>query len=434
MNPTFQLVLDPLVDAAIHDAGRDTADALAASLPADDKQFLAAFRRAVRLEPNDADYYYMLGDALARLGRHQEAVPALREAIQMSPADGSYRLALGAALWRLGRYEEAAQALGEAVRLRAEDSASLAALGATLAALARHRDAVRVLHQAIRREGRHASAYNNLGAALWGMARRADALLAFRRACQLEPARTELQRNLARALSASGRADEAMACLREAIRRGGDDAELQLDLAELLYAAGRHADARAALDEALRLDPAGLRRRPAGQEIASALRLKELRAELSTETRAGAAAPALSALLAVLHALARALRALAPPRGGVGAVLWYLGLAAATRLAWCLVPPYFDYYVLKDRVAEVAGAPLTEDADVQERLRHAVGEQGLESLVREENCQIETRPKLRTIRCEYEQPIEIIPGLQRRLRFRFSVERPFLAPEQTIFF
>ena len=64
---------------------------------------------------------------------------------------------------------------------------------------------------------------------------------------------------------------------------------------------------------------------------------------------------------------------------------------------------------------------------------HAVREQGLDALVRAENCQIETRPKWRTIRCEYEHPIEIIPGRPRRLLFRFSVERPFLASEKTIF-
>jgi hypothetical protein len=114
--------------------------------------------------------------------------------------------------------------------------------------------------------------------------------------------------------------------------------------------------------------------------------------------------------------------------------LWYVGLAAGVRVAWCLAPPYFDYYVFKDRVAEVAGAPVAEDADVEERLLHAVREQGLEALVRAEDCQIETRPKWRTIRCAYEHPIEIIPGLERRLHFRFSVERPFLASEKTIFF
>lgn len=85
-------------------------EALAAKEGLTDKQALAAFRKAVRLEPADPDYYYILGDALAQLGRHGEALPALEEAIRLSPEDPAYRYALGATLWTMRRYEEAASA------------------------------------------------------------------------------------------------------------------------------------------------------------------------------------------------------------------------------------------------------------------------------------------------------------------------------------
>jgi Flp pilus assembly protein TadD len=431
MPPDFQLLLDPPPDTLLEEAQRETAESLRPTHGWDDKQFLAAFRRAVRLEPNDPDYYFMLGDALARLGRDQEAVPALREAILMSPADATYRHALGVALWRLGRNEEAAQALGEASRQRPDDAASWVALGAALAALGRNREAVRALHQAIRHEGRHASAYSNLGAALWGLSRRADALQAFRRACQLEPRRAELHRNLARALAAGGRDAEARAALRTAIQLRRDDPALHLDLAELLFAGGSRAEARTALQQALVLDPGCLRDRPASQEAQAALRLEELRAELSPETGAGSLG--WRAVHSVFDGLGRSWRRIAPRQGALGTAFWLVTLAAVARLAFCLLPPYFDYYLLKDRLAEVAGAPLDEDSLVQERLDHAVREQGLESVVRADQCQIETRPRWRTIRCEYEQPVEIVPGLRHRLRFELSVEKPFLAPEKTIF-
>jgi hypothetical protein len=89
---------------------------------------------------------------------------------------------------------------------------------------------------------------------------------------------------------------------------------------------------------------------------------------------------------------------------------------------------------LRGHADALAGAPVAEDAEVHERLMHAVREQGLEAMVREEHCRIETRPQWRAIQCEYEHPVELIPGYQRRLRFQLSVERPYLAPEKTLYF
>lgn len=59
---------------------------------------LAAFRRALQIDPSDPDYHYILGSACLRLGRATEAVAAFREALSLQPADATYRRALGAAL------------------------------------------------------------------------------------------------------------------------------------------------------------------------------------------------------------------------------------------------------------------------------------------------------------------------------------------------
>ena len=99
--PAFRLLLDPAEDTPEQQSAGVTALALRNSRASDDKEFLAAFRRAVHLEPNDPDYHYILGDALSRLERHREALPALREAVLMSPSDAAYHYALGVVLWNL---------------------------------------------------------------------------------------------------------------------------------------------------------------------------------------------------------------------------------------------------------------------------------------------------------------------------------------------
>jgi len=346
MNPAFRLLLAPPEDAAQGEAGRSVAFALRDSEPSDSKEFLAAFRRAVHLEPNDPDYYYILGDALARLGRHREALPALREAIQMSPADATYHHALGATLWNLGCHEDASRALGEAARLRPDDLPTLCALGAVFVARGRHREAVRTLHRALRLQNGHAASHSNLGAALWGLGRRSDALRALQRAVQLEPAQPELRRNLAQALLTSGRTEEALASMRQALRLRSEDPEIQLDLAETLAACGRTAEAQGAFDEALRLDPGCLQRRPASREIHDAMRLAHLRTGLSPEAP-GPFSLARNAAFALLFALGGALGRLAPVPSTLGAGLWYFCLAGTVYSAWLVGPPYFDYFLLR---------------------------------------------------------------------------------------
>jgi hypothetical protein len=76
MAPDFQLLLDPPPDTLLEEAQRETAESLRPAQGWDDKQFLAAFRRAVRLEPNDPDYYFMLGE------HPVEIVPGLRHRLR----------------------------------------------------------------------------------------------------------------------------------------------------------------------------------------------------------------------------------------------------------------------------------------------------------------------------------------------------------------
>jgi tetratricopeptide (TPR) repeat protein len=295
-------------------------------------------------------------------------------------------------------------------------------------------EAAGALQRALRLDGERSAPYGNLGAALWGLGRRADALRALERAVQIEPSRLELRRNLAQAQLAADQPEAAIASLRQALRLR-PDAESHLDLADALHASGREAEAKDRVDAALRLDPGCLRDRPATRERHDAMRIADMRNELSLEARRadGSFSKAWRPALAVLSPLVRAFRRVHPRRGAPGTFLSYVGLAALVYSGWLFAPPYVDYFILKDRLAEIAGAPLEDDAEVRERLLHAVRDRGLEAQVREENCHIETRPRWRIIQCEYAVPIRFMPGIEHQLRFHLRVEKPYLTPGKTIF-
>ena len=82
---------------------------------------IAAFRRAVLLNPNSAAAHSHLSRGFAFAGRFDEAIEHGREAIRLSPLDPEMALFLGAiavAHFAAGRYAEAVQHTTQALRLR----------------------------------------------------------------------------------------------------------------------------------------------------------------------------------------------------------------------------------------------------------------------------------------------------------------------------
>lgn len=101
VSPAFQLRLHPLGGPRDSSGGTPNPET---SLPPsaagiDDKDALRLFRQAARLEPNDADYHYIMGLGLARAGRGADAAAAFREAVSLHRADPDYFQAYGSVLW-----------------------------------------------------------------------------------------------------------------------------------------------------------------------------------------------------------------------------------------------------------------------------------------------------------------------------------------------
>jgi TolB-like protein/DNA-binding SARP family transcriptional activator len=109
---------------------------------------LAAFRRAVRLNPNSAAAQSHLSRGLAFAGQDDEAIEHGENAIRLSPLDPEMALFLGAigvAHYVVGRFAAAAQYTGEALRLRPGFQGAQRLRCASLAQMGRLDDARRLL-------------------------------------------------------------------------------------------------------------------------------------------------------------------------------------------------------------------------------------------------------------------------------------------------
>jgi predicted O-linked N-acetylglucosamine transferase (SPINDLY family) len=169
---------------------------------------------AVRPDPN---VFNNLGNALAELGRTDDAVAAFRQALAARPdfAEASYNL--GSVLQEAGQFDEAIQAYQNALKARPHLPEAHVNLGNILGDRERNSEAIDHYLQALSLRPDFDSAHYNLGNALQKLGRLDDAVAAYQRAIKLRPDFLLAYNFLGNALRTMGRLDEAIAVSRRAI-------------------------------------------------------------------------------------------------------------------------------------------------------------------------------------------------------------------------
>ena len=212
--------------------------------------------------PHDARVMTALGNALARLGRVEEALAAVSEAVRLDPRDPVSRAAQGGLLMQLGRPAEAipqlevAEALIEG-RTGWTDLDTMRIvqvnLGWAYAAVGRNTDALKVLREAAADD--NVSALNNLGSVLGRVGQWEDAQRVLERAQQRDPEDPNVQSNLGWVYANLGRLAEADALLEHAILQQPNEASAHGNLGWVRLRAGDPDGAVHALEMALLLQP-----------------------------------------------------------------------------------------------------------------------------------------------------------------------------------
>ncbi len=370
-------------------------DGTEASPPANEEA-LGAFRQAAWLHPEEADYHYILGEALLRGRRFTEAVAAFEEATRRRPGDAQYQLGLGTALHAVRRYGEAVSAFREAVRLAPRDGRAHGGLGVCLVALGQEGEGIRAL----------------------------------REAAAVAPADVAGLFNLGLALVLAHQAGEALAPLQQATLLAPGDALARAELGGALHLLGRHVEAHATFGEVLRLNPRCLDSRQclkAAYDASSIAALKEGMRDDLPQTRSSG-----SWALRPIVVLAERLPSLPV---GLGRALSLGLLCLVIYITIRLVPPFWNHYALEDDVAEIGHAPLRDDTEIRARVLAAAERRHIGRYVQEGQLTIDTRKTWRHITCRYAIPVALLPGFEPRLRFDLDVEEPVLIDgEEKIFF
>jgi tetratricopeptide (TPR) repeat protein len=176
-----------------------------------------AYAQACALKPDLAEAQFNAGNVLRALGRRNAALAAFERARAAAPTLAAAHAAAGSLLLELERDELALAAFDRALELDPAQWLTHNRRGIALHRLGRVELALAAFDAALALQPQAAEAWNNRGNALHDLRRLQAALECFQRALQLQPEFPEATGNLGMALQDLRRLDEAQAAYERAI-------------------------------------------------------------------------------------------------------------------------------------------------------------------------------------------------------------------------
>ncbi len=160
---------------------------------------MEAFRKALSLQPTQADAHNDLAYMLLLQNNLGEAELHYREALRLSPNLAMAHKGMGLLLQKKGRLEEAAAEYTEALRLNPVFSDARVQLGLIRQTQGQYQEAFEQYREALKVNPREPAAYNNIGTLLFRQGKWGEAARFFARAMELNPDYTEARDNLRKA-------------------------------------------------------------------------------------------------------------------------------------------------------------------------------------------------------------------------------------------
>jgi tetratricopeptide (TPR) repeat protein len=157
---------------------------------------IAAYQKALEINPDYEDAHNNLGAALVARGRVAEAMAHYRKALGKHPGYAADLLGLGSAQAAGGRLDSAIAFFREALDVDPGSAQAHNNLGYAYSLQGKNDEAIAQFQKAIEIKPEYAAAHNNLGAALIGRGEVAAAIVHFRRALAINPDDPEARRNL----------------------------------------------------------------------------------------------------------------------------------------------------------------------------------------------------------------------------------------------
>lgn len=216
---------------------------------------IAACRRAAAEEPQEALHSLRLGFALSYGGRWAEAEAAARETLRLAPKNDDAHYLLGNVLLAQDQTAAAEKAYRQSIALAPEANLTYLGLGDALLAQNKVEEAIAAYRKSIEVVPQYPPAYESLAAALVRQGDQDGAIAAYREAIAAYPFYSEAYADLGQLLVQKNQLEEAIALYRRGLELNPQAVEMHYLLGEALAAQKRWPEAIAAYQQALKLDP-----------------------------------------------------------------------------------------------------------------------------------------------------------------------------------
>ena len=113
--------------------------------------------------------------------------------------------------------------------------------------------------------------------------------------------------------------------------------------------------------------------------------------------------------------------------GRMGTIVGLVLFVGVILAIWNLGPVFWADYNFKDKLNEIArvGRHRSDD-DVLRMIMREVSDNKLEGYITGHTCKITTLETRRTIQCEYDRTVEILPGFRHTFHFKDLADQPLL--------
>lgn len=161
------------------------------------QEAIATFKKALEINPRDAEVYFNLGVVYEAQGNKEDALAAYKKTIELNPSHTKACYNLAILYNNLGKKEELLSLYKEAVKNNLDYPQAYFEVGNLYSDSGRHKDAIRLYKRAIKINPEFTQAYINLGSEYCAIGKNREAIHSFQKALKLNPGLGLLHNNLA---------------------------------------------------------------------------------------------------------------------------------------------------------------------------------------------------------------------------------------------
>ncbi|MEM6446885.1 MAG: tetratricopeptide repeat protein [Cyanobacteria bacterium P01_D01_bin.123] len=216
---------------------------------------LAAYDRALNIDPNFAMAWSRRGDALVQLKRYREAIDSYNGSLAINPYDEVVLNNLATILGRMKRYKAAIANYDKLLDLDPDDALAWHNRGVRLAQTERWKQALSSLNQAIRNDPDNEQSWLARGYVLQALGRSKSAIASFKQVLEIRPHDAHLWRKVGDLLSQRGNVRGALLAYNRSLHLRPDLPETWHNRGVLLLELQYYRDAAASFDRTFQIDP-----------------------------------------------------------------------------------------------------------------------------------------------------------------------------------